>query len=59
MPSYVFTYRQPTGQALDLAAADAGVKWFDDISEHITAALISSDYSVMFYGVLEFMEYYF
>ncbi len=36
MPSYVFTYRQPTGQALDMAAADAWFKWFDDISEHIT-----------------------
>jgi hypothetical protein len=36
MPSYVFTYRQPKGQPLNMDAADAWFKWFDEIGEHIT-----------------------
>jgi hypothetical protein len=36
MPSYVFTYRQPKGQPLNMEAADAWFKWFDEIGEHIT-----------------------
>jgi hypothetical protein len=36
MPSYVFTYRQPKGQPLNMEAADDWFKWFDEIGEHIT-----------------------
>jgi hypothetical protein len=36
MPSYVFTYRQPKDQPLNMAAADEWFKWFDEIGEHIT-----------------------
>jgi hypothetical protein len=36
MPSYVFTYRQPKGQPLNMDAADAWYKWFDELGEHIT-----------------------
>jgi hypothetical protein len=36
MPSYVFTYRQPKDQPLNMEAADEWFKWFDEIGEHIT-----------------------
>jgi hypothetical protein len=36
MPSYVFTYRQPKGQPLNMDQADDWFKWFDEIGEHIT-----------------------
>jgi len=36
MPSYVFTYRQPKEQPLNMEAADQWFEWFDEIGEHIT-----------------------
>jgi hypothetical protein len=36
MPSYVFTYRQPKEQPLNMEAAEEWFKWFDEIGEHIT-----------------------
>ncbi len=36
MPSYVFTYRQPKDQPLNMEAAEEWFKWFDEIGEHIT-----------------------
>jgi hypothetical protein len=36
MSSYVFTYRQPKEQPLNMEAADEWFKWFDEIGEHIT-----------------------
>lgn len=36
MPSYVFTYRQPKNQPLNMDAAEQWYKWFDEIGEHIT-----------------------
>ena len=36
MPSYVFTYRQPKDQPLNMDAAEDWFKWFDEIGEHIT-----------------------
>ncbi|HEX3617777.1 MAG TPA: hypothetical protein VHU61_14650 [Solirubrobacteraceae bacterium] len=36
MPSYVFTYRQPKGQPLNMDQADAWWAWFEKIGEHIT-----------------------
>ena len=38
MPSYVFTYRQPKDQPLNMDEARAWFKWFDEIGEHITDA---------------------
>ena len=36
MPSYVFTYRQPKNQPLNMDAAQEWFDWFDQIGEHIT-----------------------
>lgn len=36
MPSYVFTYRQPKDQPLNMEAAEDWFKWFDELGEHIT-----------------------
>jgi hypothetical protein len=36
MPSYVFTYRQPKNQPLNMEAATEWFKWFEEIGEHIT-----------------------
>jgi hypothetical protein len=36
MPSYVFTYRQPKDQPLNMEAAEEWYTWFDEIGEHIT-----------------------
>jgi hypothetical protein len=36
MPSYVFTYRQPKDQPLNMDAAQQWYAWFDQIGEHIT-----------------------
>ena len=36
MPSYVFTYRQPKDQALNMEAAEEWYRWFEEIGEHIT-----------------------
>jgi hypothetical protein len=36
MPSYVFTYRQPKEQPLNMDAAQDWYAWFDEIGEHIT-----------------------
>ena len=36
MPSYVFTYRQPREQPLNMDAAQEWFAWFEEISEHIT-----------------------
>jgi hypothetical protein len=36
MPSFVFTYRRPAGQAFDPEQAPAWFKWIDEISDHIT-----------------------
>ena len=36
MPSYVFTYRQPKEQPLNMDAAQEWFAWFDQIGEHIT-----------------------
>ena len=33
MSSYVFTYRQPKEQPLNMEAADEWFKWFDEIGE--------------------------
>ncbi|MDE3131345.1 MAG: hypothetical protein KGL16_09340, partial [Acidobacteriota bacterium] len=35
MPSYVFTYRQPKEQPLDMEAAEQWYAWFDEIGENI------------------------
>ena len=44
MPHYVFTYRQPRDQALNMDAAQEWYAWFDKIGEHIvdTGAAVSS-----------------
>jgi hypothetical protein len=36
MPEYVFTYRRPEGQALNMEEGQAWFKWFDEIGEHIS-----------------------
>jgi len=36
MPSYVFTYRMPKEQPLNMDAAQDWFAWFDEIGEHIT-----------------------
>lgn len=36
MPSYVFTYRQPKGEPLNMERAQEWFDWFDEIREHIT-----------------------
>jgi hypothetical protein len=36
MPNYVFTYRQPKDQALNMDAAQEWYAWFEEIGEHIT-----------------------
>ncbi len=36
MPSYVFTYRQPKDQPLNMDAAQEWFAWFEQIAEHIT-----------------------
>lgn len=36
MPSYVFTYRQPKEQPLNMDAAQDWFAWFEEIGEHIT-----------------------
>lgn len=35
MPNYVFTYRQPKEQPLNLDAASEWFAWFEEIGEHI------------------------
>jgi hypothetical protein len=35
MPSYVFTYRQPREQPLDMDGAQEWWAWFEQIGEHI------------------------
>lgn len=35
MPNYVFTYRQPKDQPLNMDAATDWYAWFDKIGEHI------------------------
>lgn len=35
MPNYVFTYRQPKNQPLNMEAATDWFKWFEEIGEHI------------------------
>lgn len=35
MPKYVFTYRQPKDQPLNMDAAQQWYAWFDEISDHI------------------------
>jgi len=35
MPNYVFTYRQPKDQPLNMEAATAWYQWFDEIGEHV------------------------
>jgi hypothetical protein len=37
MPSYVFTYRQPKDQPLNMDAAQEWFAWFEEIGEHITS----------------------
>ena len=36
MPSYVFTYRQPKDQPLNMDAAQEWFAWFEAIGEHIS-----------------------
>lgn len=35
MPNYVFTYRQPKDQPLNMDAAPEWFRWFEEIGEHI------------------------
>jgi hypothetical protein len=35
MPDFVFTYRQPKDQALNMDAAEQWFAWFEEIGEHI------------------------
>ena len=37
MPNYVFTYRQPKDQPLNMDAATQWFAWFEQIGEHITS----------------------